>query len=137
MNTLRNPNQIQTHQFLVQVEQLYSYLKLYHACTIARVQIRLQSKYMWGSTHAKGCKTIQKTVQFPLKDVTFFHYAQCHWANCLEMLRPPHHATLKLYNHKNEWIGVCIYQEHNGNLVTCLVLVLGRCYICVCNHTPN
>jgi hypothetical protein len=43
-NTLRKPNQIPIHQFLVWVEQLNSYLKPYHVCTSAQAWIRLWSK---------------------------------------------------------------------------------------------
>lgn len=38
-------------------------------------------------------------------------------------------ATLKLDNQKNDgWKGVCVYQEHNGEVYNCPVRAFGRRY---------
>ncbi len=38
-------------------------------------------------------------------------------------------ATLKLDNQKNDWKGVCVYQEANGDAHNCPVKVLGQQYL--------
>ncbi len=35
----------------------------------------------------------------------------------------------KLDNQKNGWKGICIYQQHNGEPLRCLVHALARCVI--------
>ena len=39
--------------------------------------------------------------------------------------------TLKLYNEKNGWKGVCVHQNANGEKFMCVVCAIGRryCYI--------
>ena len=59
-------------------------------------------------------------MQFKLEDKIFFcqdakgHLHQLP-INALDKdILSAYGATLKLDNHKNEWKGVCVYQEHNG-----------------------
>ncbi len=41
---------------------------------------------------------------------------------------------MKLDNQKNEWKGVCIYQEANGNNYLCSVKALGQHFLHLCLH---
>jgi hypothetical protein len=48
-----------------------------------------------------------------------------------------HSATFKLDNQKNDWKGVCIHQEHNGEDLACPVHTLGRRYLHIISHTSD
>ena len=72
------------------------------------------------------CNNTKQTVQFRVKDVTFFWYVngalcQLPWDAPDDIIMSAHLATHKLDNQKNRWKGMCIHQEHNGNNVTCPV----------------
>ncbi len=73
----------------------------------------------------------KQTVQFRLKDVTFFAHdtsgslRQLSRQASADAIMSAHSATLKLENQKNGWKGVCIHQEHNGDAYHCPVRALG------------
>jgi hypothetical protein len=83
----------------------------------------------------------KQTVQFRMKDVTFFK--RDHNGTLRQLSRRAHpteilladSATLKLDNQKNGWKGVCVHQEANGDSVTCPVRALGRRYTHIAQHT--
>lgn len=86
-----------------------------------------------GEYTIKGARTETKqTVQFKKEDITFFKKNQQGQLRCLSRSAPDHlimtadGATLKLDNQKNGWKGVCVYQEHNGEIFNCPVRALGR-----------
>jgi hypothetical protein len=69
-----------------------------------------------GEYTVKGTRNKSKqTVQFKLKDVTFFHWNDMGQLWCLprdaplDMLLSAEGACLKLNNQKNGWKGVCVY----------------------------
>ncbi len=74
----------------------------------------------------------KQTVQFRLKDVTFFRNDAFGTLRQLSRTSPPDHfltadsATLKLDNQKNGWKGVCIHQHTNGERFNCPVRALAR-----------
>jgi hypothetical protein len=74
----------------------------------------------------------KRTVQFRLRDVTFFKRDTLGRLRQLSRLASDtdilsaDSATLKLDNQKNGWKGVCVHQETNGNLIHCPVRALGR-----------
>ncbi len=80
-------------------------------------------------------------MQFRLQDVTFFK--QDHASRLRQLSRlagdqeilTANGATLKLDNQKNGWKGVCIHQEHNGELYSCPVRALGRRFVHICTNT--
>ena len=69
----------------------------------------------------------KQTVQFCLQDVTFFK--RDHAGRLRQLSRratdqdilTADSATLKLDNQKNGWKGVCVHQEHNGEVYCCPV----------------
>ena len=73
----------------------------------------------------------KQTVQFRIRDVTFFKRDTL--GNLRQLSRmasdadilSADSATLKLDNQKNGWKGVCVHQETNGNLIHCPVRALG------------
>jgi hypothetical protein len=79
-------------------------------------------------------------VQFKLEDITFFHQNELGQGWCLprdapfEQLLAAEGATLKLNNQKNGWKGVCVYQQHNGEPLQCLVRALARRVIDIQKH---
>jgi hypothetical protein len=76
--------------------------------------------------------TTKQTVQFRLQDVTFFkrdHAGRLRQLSRIagdQEILTADRATLKLDNQKNGWKGVCVHQEHNGELYSCPVRALGR-----------
>ena len=46
-------------------------------------------------------------------------------------------ATLKLDNNKNEWKGVCVYQEHNGDEKVVPVSSLERWFVSIRKEVKN
>jgi len=89
-----------------------------------------------GEYTVKGHRNDTKqTVQFRLQDVTFFK--KDHTGRLRQLSRFAHDqdiltadgATLKLDNQKNGWKGVCVHQEHNGDLYGCPVRALGRRFL--------
>ena len=96
-----------------------------------------------GEYTCKGSRNYTKeTVQFKVEDVTFFRHRdgrlqQLPHSASNEEIMTAHLATLKLDNQKNGWKGVCINQEHNGDVLTCPVRALGRRYIHIRDHTPD
>ena len=97
-----------------------------------------------GEYTIKGHRNHSKqTVQFRLKDVTFFRRDRkgklrqlSRGASDGEILTADS-ATLKLDNQKNGWQGVCINQETNGEQVHCPVRALARRYLHIRKHTPS
>ena len=88
-----------------------------------------------GEYTIKGARNETKqTVQFKKEDITFFKKNSQGQLRCLPRDAPEHiimtadGATLKLDNQKNGWKGVCVYQEHNGEVYNCPVRALGRRY---------
>jgi hypothetical protein len=88
-----------------------------------------------GEYTIKGTRNETKqTVQFKKEDITFFKKNNQGQLRCLPRDAPDHiimtadGATLKLDNQKNGWKGVCVYQEHNGEVYNCPVRALGRRY---------
>lgn len=87
----------------------------------------------------------KRTVQFRLKDVTFFSKDSNNITRQLARTSEPHtiltaqSATLKLENQKNGWKGVCIHQEANGDDYLCPVKALGRRVVHLHNNaaTPD
>lgn len=88
-----------------------------------------------GEYTVKGTRNESKqTVQFKMEDITFFKKNGAGQLRCLPRSAPDHlimtadGATMKLDNQKNGWKGVCVYQEHNGEMYNCPVRALGRRY---------
>ena len=85
----------------------------------------------------------KQTVQFRLKDVTFFrrdhngHLRQVNRFAPAADIATADSATLKLDNQKNGWKGVCIHQETNGHPTHCPVRALGRRYVHIRKHTAS
>ena len=85
----------------------------------------------------------KQTVQFRLKDVTFFrrdhngHLRQVNRFAPAADIATADSATLKLDNQKNGWKGVCIHQETNGHPMHCPVRALGRRYVHIRKHTAS
>ena len=84
-----------------------------------------------GEYTIKGARNNTKqTVQFWIKDVTFFGkdnggtLRQLSRTSPLETLLNADSATLKLDNRKNGWKGVCVHQHANGERVHCPVKAL-------------
>ena len=85
----------------------------------------------------------KQTVQFRMKDITFFR------KNVLGQLRQlsrlssdadilsADSATLTLENQKNGWKGVCVHQESNGDPLHCPVRALGRRFTHIRRHTGD
>jgi hypothetical protein len=84
----------------------------------------------------------KQTVQFKVEDVTFFstHNGRLQQLprNAPDhLLLSAHSATLKLDNQKNGWKGVCVHQEHNGELIMCPVRALARRVIHIRQHNSD
>jgi hypothetical protein len=85
----------------------------------------------------------KQTVQFRIRDVTFFKRDDKGHLRQLSRCAPglditsADSATLKLDNQKNGWKGVCINQEANGDNVDCPVRALGRRYVHIRHHVSN
>jgi hypothetical protein len=93
-----------------------------------------------GEYTIKGSRNNTKqTVQFKYEDVSFFKKNSHGQLRCLPQDAPAslidtaNGATLKLDNQKNEWKGICVYHELNGDNWRCPVRVLARCYLHLCN----
>jgi hypothetical protein len=73
----------------------------------------------------------KQTVQFRLKDVTFFKRDRSGALRQLSrqadssLILSADSATLRLENQKNGWKGVCVHQESNGEPIACPVCALG------------
>jgi hypothetical protein len=78
------------------------------------------------------CNSAKQTVQFKLKDVTFFKKNKAGTLVCLprmalaSVVMSADSAMLKLNNQKNGWKGVCVHQEANGESFNCPVCALAR-----------
>ena len=85
----------------------------------------------------------KQTVQFRLRDVTFFkrntmgHLRQLSRLASDADIMSADSATLKLDNQKNGWKGVCVHQEANGNIIHCPVRALGRRFTHIRRCTKN
>jgi hypothetical protein len=86
-----------------------------------------------GKYTVKGkCNNTKQTVQFKLKDVTFFKKNKAGTLVCLPRMAPASvvmsadSATLKLNNQNNGWKGVCVHQEANGEPFNCPIRALAR-----------
>ena len=97
-----------------------------------------------GEYTIKGTRNSTKqTVQFRLKDITFFKRDIVGTMRQLSRLAPGNTilaadgATLKLDNQKNGWKGVCVHHESNGHPVHCPVRALGRRFLHIRTHTTN
>lgn len=82
------------------------------------------------------CNNTKQTVQFQLQDVTFFHkwngtLQQIPLDSLVHLALSAHLTTLKSKNQKNDWKGVCIQQEHNGEPAAYPVQALGHRYLYV------
>ena len=79
-------------------------------------------------------------MQFKYDDITFFKQNSDGILRCLPRNAPTHliatanRATMKLYNQKNGWKGVCIFHKTNGDNYLCPVWVLGQRYIHIRQH---
>jgi len=77
-----------------------------------------------------GKRARKQTVQFKVKDVTFFKTDKHGVLCCLpcnapfSLIMTAGSATLKLDNKKNGWKGVCVHQEANGEAFNCPVKAL-------------
>lgn len=85
----------------------------------------------------------KQTVQFRVKDVTFFKRDDAGRLRQLPRNSPDHiimsadSATLKLDNQKNGWKGVCIHHQTNGDSFLCPIRALGRRVCHIRAHTKN
>jgi hypothetical protein len=85
----------------------------------------------------------KQTVQFRLKDVTFFKRDRLGALHQISrqakssLLLSADSATLKLENQKNGWKGVCVHQEANGEREACPVRALGRQFVHIRHYTLN
>ena len=93
-----------------------------------------------GEYTIKGSRNNTKqTIQFKYEDVSFFKKNSRGSLRCLprnardDLLMTADGATLKLYNQKNGWKGVCVYHEANGANMHCPVRALARRYLHLCN----
>jgi hypothetical protein len=84
-----------------------------------------------GEYTVKGkCNNKKQTVQFKLKDVTFFKKNKAGTLVCLprtaqaSVVMLANSAMLKLDNQKNGWKGMCVHQEANGESFNCTVHAL-------------
>ena len=74
------------------------------------------------------------TVRFKLEDVTFFinnalgKLRQLPWSASNDEIMTAEGATLKLDNQKNGWKGLCVHQEHNGDIHYCAIRALRHRY---------
>ena len=94
-----------------------------------------------GEYTLKGTRNSSKQrQQFKLKDVTFFRPGR---GGRLRQLPPNASAeeimladscTLKLDNQKNQWKGVCVNHQANGDVIFCPVRALGRRYLHLRRH---
>jgi hypothetical protein len=89
-----------------------------------------------GEYTVKASRNMTKqTVQFRVKDVTFFRTDQTGTLRQLPRSAPDHDilradsATLKLDNQKNGWKGVCVHHHTNGHWYHCPIRALGRRFI--------
>ena len=93
------------------------------------------------------CKALhndsKQTIQFKIKDLTFFKRVTNGSLRCLPRDLPPsllltaNGATLKLDNQKNSWKGVCGFHKANGDQLFCPVRALARRYQHITTHTSN
>ncbi len=97
-----------------------------------------------GEYTIKGKRNSTKqTVQFRIRDVTFFKRDITQQLRQLSRHAPSSaimtadSATLKLDNQKNGWKGVCVHQEANGEPVLCPVRALGRRYVHITHNTHD
>ncbi len=73
-------------------------------------------------------------------DITFFAKDKQGNLRCLpldatvDLIAAADGATMKLDNQKNEWKGVCVYQEANGDHLNCPVRALGPQYLHLCKN---
>ena len=94
-------------------------------------------------TTKNECNNTKQTVQFCVKDVTFFrkdgagHLRQLSRLAMSADILTADSATLKLENQKNGWKGVCVHQETNGEPLHCPVRALGRRYCHIRLHTRD
>ena len=86
-----------------------------------------------GEYTTKGTRNeTKRTIQFRVKDVTFFttttdgHTRQLSRLATDATLLTATSATLKLDNQKNGWKGVCVHHHANGQLYKCPVRALAR-----------
>jgi hypothetical protein len=82
-------------------------------------------------------------VQFKQEDITFFCRKEQGDLRCLPRNAPIEHlltaddATLKLDNQRNCWKGACVYQQHNGNRLSCPMRTLARRVIQMRTHNAK
>ena len=86
-------------------------------------------------TCRQRCNEEKQTVQFRIKDVTFFRrdkqgrLQKLPWNATSDKIMAVDSCTLKLSNQKNGWRGVCINHHANGNPIMCPVRATGQRYI--------
>ncbi len=97
-----------------------------------------------GEYTGKGSRNETKqTVQFRIRDVTFFYkddqgtLRQLPRTASNDAIATASSATLKLENQKNGWKGVCIHHECNGDFYHCPVRALGQRYVHIRTHDNN
>jgi hypothetical protein len=85
----------------------------------------------------------KQTVQFRMRDVTFFkrdshgRLRQLSRSALDSDIASADSATLKLDNQKNGWKGVCVHQESNGEQLHCPVRALGRRFVHIRRATKD
>jgi hypothetical protein len=89
-------------------------------------------EYTFKRQHNRAKRAKKQTVQFKLEVVTFFKMDKNRTLWCLpcnaphSLIMTAESATLKLDNQKNNWKGVCVHKEANGEEFNCLVKALAR-----------
>ncbi len=82
----------------------------------------------------------KQTQEFKMGDITFFWKDKLGNLCCFprdalaDQIETANGATMKLDNQKNGWKGICVYQEANGDPVSCPVRALGRRYTHLQKH---
>ncbi len=86
-----------------------------------------------GKYTTKGTPNNSKQMEeFKMGDITFFAKDKQGNLCCLsrdasaDLIAETDGATMKLDKQKNDWKGVCVYQEANGGPINCPVRALGR-----------
>ena len=97
-----------------------------------------------GEYTQKGTKNESKqTVEFRMKDVTFFYYDEKGRLRQMprdasdDLLMKAAGATLRLTNQKNGWKNACIFHFANGDDICCPVRALARRYLHIRQNTKD
>ena len=97
-----------------------------------------------GEYTQKGTRQESKqTVEFRMKDVTFFYFDEQKRLRQMprnapdKLIQQAAGATLRLTNQKNGWKNACIFHFANGHDACCPVRALARRYIHIRQHTSD